>query len=285
MSGFKSFAVVGAGTIGGPIIKELLKAKSAGVVDKVVVLSRPGSEGKLDSYTAEGAAVVFVDYSSVSAVTEALAGVEVVISTLPASVLDKQLSIAKAAKAADAQLFVPSEFGVASDVHTEGLLAAKSAISNEIHASGLAVTRFFTGNFADWIWNGFVFLDLKSGSVTVGEDGNSKISFTSRTDIARFVVHVLTALPKSETVDKTFRIEADRISFNEVFAAYEKKHNTKLQVKYLPIKELTANVDKDPYDVVSLLHRAWATGEGTVGTTVSNDLFPDWNPTPVIEYI
>ena len=40
MTGFKNFAVVGAGTIGTPIVEELLNAKSAGSVDKVVLLTR-----------------------------------------------------------------------------------------------------------------------------------------------------------------------------------------------------------------------------------------------------
>ena len=74
-------------------------------------------------------------------------------------------------------------------------------------------------------------------------------------------------------------------SFNEVFAAYQKKHGTKLQVKYMPIQELSANVERNPYDAVSFLHRAWATGKGTVGSALDNDVFPDWKPTPVIEYI
>lgn len=43
MSGYKIFAVVGAGNIGTPITEELLNAKSTGTVDKVVILSRPVS--------------------------------------------------------------------------------------------------------------------------------------------------------------------------------------------------------------------------------------------------
>ena len=41
MSGFKNFAIAGVGHIGGPILDELLKAKAAGTVDKIVVLTRP----------------------------------------------------------------------------------------------------------------------------------------------------------------------------------------------------------------------------------------------------
>ena len=43
MSGYKNFAIAGAGLMGGLLADELLKAKSAGVVDRVVLLSRPVS--------------------------------------------------------------------------------------------------------------------------------------------------------------------------------------------------------------------------------------------------
>ena len=43
MSGYKNFAVIGAGNIGAPIAEELLNAKSTGAVDKVIILARPVS--------------------------------------------------------------------------------------------------------------------------------------------------------------------------------------------------------------------------------------------------
>jgi saccharopine dehydrogenase-like NADP-dependent oxidoreductase len=40
MSGYTNFAVVGAGTIGKYIVQQLLKDKTAGIVNEVVVLTR-----------------------------------------------------------------------------------------------------------------------------------------------------------------------------------------------------------------------------------------------------
>ena len=51
----------------------------------------------------------------------------------------------------------------------------------------------------------------ENGKVEVGGDGNAKMSFTGREDVARFVVHVLTSLGPEETVGKTFRIEVQRL--------------------------------------------------------------------------
>ena len=76
-----------------------------------------------------------------------------------------------------------------------------------------------------------------------------------------------------------------RQSLNEIFAAYEKKHGVKLEIKYTPVEELQEKLKKDPKDIVSFLHQVWATGGGAVGSPLDNGLFPDWNPKPVIHYI
>ena len=41
MSGFKNFAIVGVGNIGTYVLEELLIAKAEGIIDKVVILTRP----------------------------------------------------------------------------------------------------------------------------------------------------------------------------------------------------------------------------------------------------
>ena len=40
MSGYKNFAIVGAGTLGNFVIRQFLKEKAAGAVNEVVVLTR-----------------------------------------------------------------------------------------------------------------------------------------------------------------------------------------------------------------------------------------------------
>ena len=53
-------------------------------------------------------------------------------------------------------------------------------------------------------------MGLKSGNVTVGPDGNVPVSFTTQSDVGRFVAYVLTNLPRSRLEWGTFRIEAER---------------------------------------------------------------------------
>lgn len=55
----------------------------------------------------------------------------------------------------------------------------------------------------------FVDLDLRSGKVSVGGDGNKRISFTSRPDIARYLSYVLTHLPAEKLSNRSFKIAGD----------------------------------------------------------------------------
>lgn len=169
------------------------------------------SVGKLDTYTKRGAMVAPVaDYTDVAAVSEALAGIDVVISTLSLAALQLQVPIAQASKAAGVRLFVPSEFGVPKDDAKEGLLAVKAALIEQLR-NILPFTQFFTGSCPDIMWLDMLNLNIKSGRVAVGDDGNAKVPFTSRSDIARFVVYVLTVLPLKETKNKSLKIAGERI--------------------------------------------------------------------------
>ena len=53
--------------------------------------------------------------------------------------------------------------------------------------------------------------DFANGKVTVNGIGDSKISWTTRVDTARFLTHALTHLTTSELSGKTFRIEGDNL--------------------------------------------------------------------------
>ena len=55
----------------------------------------------------------------------------------------------------------------------------------------------------------FLDLDILSGKVTIAEDGNKQISFTSRADIARYVSFVLTHVPVERLKNRSFTIAGD----------------------------------------------------------------------------
>jgi len=277
MSRYTNFAVVGAGTLGNYIVQQLLKDKAAGHVKEVAVLTRQGSKT-----TVQGdAKVVRVDYSNDESIKHALTGVEVVISTISGEALDVQGKIAAAAKEADVKLFIPSDFGNVTEGETEGMFGAKANIQTQLKALGVPYVVFYTGPFADYIWASFLNLDVTSGKVAIGGDGNKQISFTSRPDIARYVSYVLTHLPPEQLKNRAFTIAGDSKSFNEIFKAYEEKTGKKLQVTYVPVSEFDARIAANPVDLPAVLHKFWATAGAFEQT--DNDLYPGWNPSPVID--
>ena len=70
-------------------------------------------------------------------------------------------------------------------------------------------------------------------------------------------------------------------SFNEIFKAYEAKTGKKVEVTYTSISDVDARIAANPEDLPAVLHKFWATA-GPFPST-NNDLYPDWNPTPVLD--
>ena len=97
--------------------------------------------------------MVPVDYSSQESIRNALTSVDVVISTISGEGLNIQGKIAEAAKEAGVKLFVPSEFGGASEGETEGLFGQKATIQSQLKVLGIPYALFYTGPFADFLWS------------------------------------------------------------------------------------------------------------------------------------
>lgn len=102
----------------------------------------------------KGAKRVVVDYSSPSSLSSALSGTDVVVSTLGGGpeAFASQSALAKAAKEAGVQIFVPSEFGNPTDEVDHPLLAKKNDFKKrESKELGLPFAAFYTGPFTDFV--------------------------------------------------------------------------------------------------------------------------------------
>ncbi|KAJ7351471.1 hypothetical protein DFH08DRAFT_913467 [Mycena albidolilacea] len=187
MSAYKSFAVVGGGTVGLPIVNALA-AKNV----PVILLSRPGAAAKT---LPSSVRVVHVDFGDAAAVAAVFKEhkVDVVLSTITTLASGTQKPLVDAAKLAAVKLFVPSEYGLPTDGYTEkeGSLGAKSALAAYLKSVNLSSTRIYV----------------------VGK-GETPVSFTSITDIAGFVAHILTTAPPSELEDRILRLEGARSTLN-----------------------------------------------------------------------
>ncbi|TFK48166.1 NAD-binding protein [Heliocybe sulcata] len=285
MWGYKNFTVAGAGNIGQFIIEELLKYKSDAAVSSVTVLTRNGGYASLAE---KGAQIVTVDYSSPSSLASALEGTDVVVSTVTDEGVDgPQNALAEAAKQVGVKLFIPSEFGNPTEGNTEGIWGVKNRLHRKLEEFGLPYALFYTGTFADWFFQPFFGWDFANGKVFIRGRGDAPVSFTHRRDIGRFVAYVVTQLPREQVEWKTFRIEGDRKSWNEIVEAYRTKTGKSLQITRQPRSELQAAVQKNPDDLVSVLSLEWDEGHGVVGNVeeLSNKRFPKFNPTKVIDAI
>ncbi|KZO93426.1 NAD-binding protein [Calocera viscosa TUFC12733] len=282
MSGYKNFAVAGAGTLGIYIIDELLKEKATGKVEKVVVLTRSAAGN--DALTAKGAVPIVVDYDSPSSLQSALQGIDAVISTLGGAALAVQEPLGDAAKAAGVKLFVPSEYGGDTTGRTEGLFGIKNAQRLRLGQIGLPWAIFVTGPFADWIWYQSYFgYDLANGKIEVGGAGNGVTSWTSRTDIARYLVYALTSLSESTLHNHVFKIEGERTTVNAALKGYEARTGKKLDITYVPIEEVQERLRKDPTDFKSFLALVFET-DGTNGPKEEMNVeWPEFNPQTVVE--
>ncbi|KAL5492388.1 hypothetical protein ACEPAI_3835 [Sanghuangporus weigelae] len=290
MSGYKTFAVAGAGGLGKFVVEALLAKKNEGAISSVSILSRSSSGH--DDLVTKGAKVVVVDYSSSSSIKSAVASIDVVVSTLSGSPLGPQLELATGAKAAGVKLFVPSEFGNATDGVTEGFWGEKDAfkkkLKNEIN---LPYAAFYTGGFADFLFQkglaDAIGFDFTNGKITVPGEGTSTISWTTRHDIGRFVAYVLTQLPKEKLEWKIFRIEGDRTSFNQIIEDYKVRSGKNVSVAHRPRSELEERLEKNPSEVLTTVFLLWDKGEGASGKPeeLANSEFPQWKPKKVVDVI
>ncbi|KAF8205959.1 hypothetical protein K438DRAFT_1578686 [Mycena galopus ATCC 62051] len=213
MSSYKSFAVVGGGTVGLPIVNALA-AKNV----PVILLSRPGSSVKTVPSDVQ---VIQVDLTDAAAIATVLKehNVDVVLSTLTTAATASQKSLVDAAKLAAIKLFVPSEYGMPTDGYAEGPLSEKNKIAAYLKSVSIPSTRIFTGLFTEFIpW----LVDYSNGSkIKVVGKGETPMSFTSISDIAGFVAHVLTTHPPSELENRILRLESERTTLNDLAVQFK----------------------------------------------------------------
>ena len=103
-----------------------------------------------------------VDYSDKESIKSALAGIDVVISTIASVALGLQAGIAEAAKEVGVKLFIPSEFGGPTEGATEGLFGTKASVQDQLKAVGIPYALFYTGAYADIIWAPYAASSLMS---------------------------------------------------------------------------------------------------------------------------
>ncbi|KLO07656.1 NAD-P-binding protein [Schizopora paradoxa] len=283
MSGYKTFALAGAGNLGMFVAKELLRLKDEGSISKVSILTR--SNESSTELAKLGANIIELDYDSAASITKALTGIDVFISTWGAPTITKQIELAEPAKQAGVKLFVPSEFGAdTEEINRIPFQGAKLDVQKKLRDIGLPYTLFQTGTWSDTCFVPFFGFDLKNGKINFGGGGDAPITFTTRQDVARFTVHALLSFPRKKLEWESVRMEGDRQSFNAILSAYEKRKGVKLDITRRSREELEEAIKKNPNDIFSMFFLAWDLGGGAL-EDLANSEWPEWNPQSVIDVI
>lgn len=197
--------------------------------------------------------------------------------------LDAQVDIAKVAKAAGVQLFVPAEYGIRV---TESFTRHKKDVHDALQKLELPYTVFYTGFFAE-TFHGFLGFDYAAGKIRIVGSGDVAFSATSRYDIARFVAHALTTAEPSDLAWAKIPIEGDRKTHHEIAAIAERKLGKHIELEYVDVEETRKKFHTEP---ASFFTTVIADGNAVAGSAEDvkaaiSKFFPDWNPTPLEDFI
>lgn len=186
-------ALAGAtGDLGGRIARELLRL---GV--PLRVLARPSSDnGALEALEVAGAEVYIQSFDDQSALTEACNGVHCVVSALSGLedvIVDTQLRLLAAARAAGVRRFVPSDFSIDFTTLPRGTnrnLDLRRKFHDQAAGGETQLTSVLNGMFADLLTGEAPFIIDPLHRVIYYGNARQPMDFTTMDDTARYTARV-----------------------------------------------------------------------------------------------
>ncbi|MCU0687412.1 MAG: NmrA family NAD(P)-binding protein [Polyangiaceae bacterium] len=228
----------GAGKLGRLLVNALLEHPSV----RVRVLVRDPRKPEVASMASERVELVAFDAQSANdaARADAVRGAFAVVSTLqggPDVIVDAQLALLRAAKAAGARRFVPSDYSYniftlpeGVNVNSDWRRTLAEQARGEVAAS-FEVVHVMQGIFADRYVLGFLgLLDADQGIVRYWGDGQTPIDWTTWEDTARFTAAA--ALDDRQVPAHLF-VSGDRADVHSFAQAWEAAHGKKLTLERL----------------------------------------------------
>lgn len=293
MTGMQNKLVVvvgGAGKLGRLVVDAL--ASEPGV--NVRVLVRDPKKPDVASMAREGVELRTFDAASATDAdrAEAVRGAFAVVSTLqggPDIIVDAQLALLRAAKAAGARRFIPSDYSYNVFSLPEGIninsdwrrtLATKA---REHVTETFEVVHVMQGIFTDRYVLGFLGLfDADKAIVRYWGDGLTPIDWTTWEDTARFTAAAAT---DDRKVPERLFVSGDRMDVLTFAKTWEAAHGKKLTLERLgSLEELEQETKRrlaaEPHNMYAWLPLMYARGvfggQALLGPT-SNALYPRIN--------
>jgi len=272
----QTVAVAGVGNCGIHVLNEL-KAQGN---HKIVVLSRQ-PKPELQSENVE---VRTVDYNSVQDLVQKLKGVDILLDFIFTSTgLDKiEINITQAAVIAGIKRYAPSEWNMDTFRFPTPFYREKEKYHQWLAKQTLPfpVAHFFTGVFMDYLADDRLTLLTSlqltpNRQVTLLGDGYTPITFSSYSDIAKYVVAYVNG--PIEKWGGRHGIEGERKSWNQVIDEIERIRGVKFERKYVALnaQEVQNDLALDDPKNLSLLIYLWleamALGKNLVEPTAKVD--------------
>jgi nucleoside-diphosphate-sugar epimerase len=286
-------AVVGAaGKLGGLVVDALLETPGV----RVRALVR--DPGKLAARASERVEVVAFDATTAdqAARDAAMRGVYTVVSTLqggPDVIIEAQLGLLHAAKAAGARRFIPSDYSYDFFTLPAGINVNSDWRRTFAERAAAAVTPTFEvvhvlqGIFLDAGVLGFLgMLDGERGVVRYWGDGTTPIDWTTWSDTARFTA---AAAIDERPVPARLFVRGDRMDVLQFAAAWEAAHGRPLRRERLgSLEELAAETQRqlaaeptNMYAWLPLMYARGVFGGQALQGGLHNDRWPEIQPTSV----
>ena len=288
----------GAGKLGRLLVDALLANPST----RVRVLVRDPSRPDVASLAGDRVELVAFDALGASDAERAAAvrGAYAVVSTLqggPDVIVDGQLALLRAAKAAGARRFIPSDYSYnifdlpeGVNVNSDWRRALSRAAATEVTGS-FEVVHVLQGIFADRGVLGFLgLLDESSAVVRYWGDGTTPIDWTTWEDTARFVAAA--ALDERPLPAHLF-VAGDRMDVLAFARAWEAGHGRAVTLERLgSLDDLAAETQRRlaaaPHDMFAWLPLMYARGvfggQALLGE-LHNGLFPEIRPETVAQAV
>ncbi|KAJ7174384.1 isoflavone reductase family protein [Mycena filopes] len=294
------------GETGGSILKGLLNDADF----EVEALVRPSSASKpaVKALGERGVGIRVVDIEGPKEdLVKALAGVDVLISTIDAGGQLAQLQLATAAKEAGVKRFVPCAFITVASPGTMSLRDKKEEVYQHIWRLHLPYTIIDVG-----YWHQLSFPTLPSGrvdyaaifkpKVEIYAGGTKPSILIDLRDIGPLVARVI---KDDRTLNKFVITTGDVLSQNEIFKTMEELSGEKIERKYLSAESVIAKRAEhaaahkaDPDNFLSWLqlvqqdynYNKFVRGDNTpeyakyLGYLDTKELYPEFRPRRFVEF-
>lgn len=260
----------GTGKLGRLVVNALLEHPSA----RVRVLAR--DPGKPDVAAMAGDRVELVSFDAVTADdaarARAVAGAFAVVSTLqggPDVIVDAQLALLRAAKAAGARRFIPSDYSYNIFTLPEGINVNSdwrrtlAAQGQKERTASFEVVHVLQGIFTARDVVAFLgLLDVEKGIVRYWGDGNTPIDWTTYEDTARFTA---AAALDDRPVPEHLFVAGERMDVVSFARTWEAGHGRKVTLERLgSLEELEAETRRrlaaEPQNMYAWLPLMYARG-------------------------